>query len=106
MTSPEAVNAAGTRAATSSSTPTMPIIGVGMTAPLGLSLYSETLPPVMGVFRARQASAMPRHASRNWKKISGLSGLPKLRQLVTASGRAPVTAMLRAASATHALPPS
>lgn len=49
---------------------------------------------------------MPRHASRNWKKISGRSGLPKLRQSVMPRGRAPVQAMLRAASATVALPPS
>ena len=34
--------------------------------------------------------------------ISGFSGFPKFRQLVSASGRAPVQATLRAASATAA----
>jgi hypothetical protein len=38
--------------------------------------------------------------------ISGFSGLPKLRQLVSARGRAPVQATLRAASATAARAPS
>ena len=37
--------------------------------------------------------------------ISGFSGLPKFRQLVSASGRAPVQATLRAASATAASVP-
>ena len=37
--------------------------------------------------------------------ISGFSGLPKFRQLVRASGRAPVQATLRAASATAAIVP-
>ena len=74
--------------------------------PSGLSLYRETFPPVTGVPRARHASAMPRQASENWKKTSGFSGLPKLRQLVMPTGLAPVAATLRADSATAAFPPS
>ena len=38
--------------------------------------------------------------------ISGFSGLPKFRQLVSASGRAPVQATLRADSATAAIVPA
>ena len=38
--------------------------------------------------------------------ISGFSGLPKLRQLVAATGVAPVQATLRAASATACMAPS
>ena len=86
--------------------PTMPIVGVGYTAPLGLSLYNDTLPPVTGVSSAMHASAMPPSASRNWKKTSGRFGLPKLRQLVMARGRPPEQATLRAASATAMRPPT
>ncbi len=60
----------GTRCAsrgdTESMSPTIPITGVGYTAPAGLSLYSETLPPVTGVPSARQASPIPAIASRSW----------------------------------------
>ena len=79
--------------------------GVGYTAPLGLSLYSETLPPVTGVPSATHASPIPPTASRNWKNTSGRRGLPKFRQFVIAIGRAPVQATLRAASATAIRPP-
>ena len=59
-------------------------------------------PTPPGVPSASAASPMPRVASANSHMISGFSGLPKLRQLVSASGRAPVQATLRAASATAA----
>src|SRR5207245_9041839 len=60
----------------------------------------------MGVPRALQASAMPSMASENCHITSGFSGLPKLRQLVAAMGRAPLAAMLRAASATACIAPT
>src|SRR6516164_6183494 len=45
-------------------------------------------------------------ACENCHMTSGFSGLPKLRQLVAAMGRAPETATLRAASATACMAPS
>src|SRR5678815_5210130 len=42
-----------------SSTPTTPMIGVGKIAFPSVSLYKLTLPPVIGTFRARHASAIP-----------------------------------------------
>ena len=53
-----------------------------------------------GTPRARQASDMPRTASRNCQEISGRSGLPKFRQSVSPTGSAPTQARLRTASAT------
>ena len=44
----------------------------------------------MGVASAVQASAMPSIAAESWAMISGFSGLPKFRQLVAATGVAPV----------------
>ena len=55
--------------------------------------------------RARQASAMPRIASRSCHDTSGFSGLPKFRQSVSPTGSAPATARLRTASATAWAPP-
>src|SRR6478735_3756352 len=55
-----------------------------------VSLYRLTLPPVMGVSKKRQASDMPSMASTSWAMISGRSGLPKLRQLVAATGSAAI----------------
>src|SRR5262249_55135261 len=60
----------------------------------------------MGVPRAAQASAMPSMACENCHITSGFSGLPKLRQLVLAMGRAPLAATLRAASATACIAPT
>src|SRR5205807_9806466 len=60
----------------------------------------------MGVPRAVQASARPSIASLNCHITSGFSGLPKLRQLVAAMGRAPLAATLRAASATACMAPT
>src|SRR5947209_13172832 len=60
----------------------------------------------MGVPRAVQASAMPSITSENCHITSGFSGLPKLRQLVAAIGRAPLQATLRAASATACMAPT
>ena len=60
----------------------------------------------MGVPSAVQASAMPSMAAESWAMISGFSGLPKLRQLVAATGVAPVMATLRAHSATACMAPS
>src|SRR5262245_34056964 len=48
---------------------------------------------------------MPRTAASNWAMTSGFSGLPKFRQSVIASGRAPTAATERAASATAIAPP-
>src|SRR5438552_17388735 len=82
----------------SSISPTIAIVGVGSTTPAGLSLYNETFPPVTGVPNARQASETPSTASRNCQKFSGLYGLPKFKQSVTARGRAPEQVRLRARS--------
>src|SRR5258706_14698143 len=60
----------------------------------------------MGVLRAVQASARPSMVSLNCHITSGFSGLPKLRQLVAAMGRAPLAATLRAASATACMAPT
>src|SRR6202158_3771106 len=60
----------------------------------------------MGVPRAVQASARPSMVSLNCHITSGFSGLPKLRQLVAAMGRAPLAATLRAASATACIAPT
>src|SRR2546427_6808503 len=60
----------------------------------------------MGVPRAVQASARPSMVSLNCHITSGFSGLPKLRQLVAAMGRAPLQATLRAASATACMAPT
>ena len=56
----------------SSIKPTIATVGVGSTTPAGLSLYRETFPPMTGVPKARQASAIPSTASRNCQKFSGL----------------------------------
>src|SRR6266436_5830693 len=60
----------------------------------------------MGVPRAVQASPRPSMAWENCHITSGFSGLPKLRQLVAAMGRAPDAATLRAASATACMAPT
>src|SRR5882724_880504 len=60
----------------------------------------------MGVPNAMQASLRPSIASLNCHITSGFSGLPKLRQLVAAMGRAPDAATLRAASATACMAPT
>src|SRR6267142_143167 len=60
----------------------------------------------MGVPSVSQASVSPSMTSENWPMISGFSGLPKFRQLVAATGSAPVHDTLRAASATLWLAPS
>src|SRR6266851_4372813 len=71
-----------------------------------VSLYKLTLPPVMGVPSATQASLMPSIACESCHMISGFSGLPKFRQLVAATGVAPVQATLRAASVTACMAPN
>src|SRR5258708_36315920 len=60
----------------------------------------------MGVLSAVQASARPSMVALNCHITSGFSGLPKLRQLVAAMGRAPLAATLRAASATACMAPT
>src|SRR5262249_5505777 len=59
----------------------------------------------MGVSSALHASARPSTTCANCHMICGFSGLPKLRQLVAASGFAPVQDTLRAASATACIAP-
>src|ERR1700731_3164931 len=49
---------------------------------------------------------MPSTASLNCQITSGFSGLPKFRQFVAATGRAPAQATLRAASATACIAPN
>src|SRR5437667_11060022 len=106
LTSPSFLNHCVVMCCSSSINPTIAIVGVGSTTPVGLSLYKDTFPPVTGVPIARQASAIPSTASRSCQKFSGLYGLPKLRQSVMASGLAPEHVRLRAASAAAILPPS
>src|SRR5260370_29187648 len=71
-----------------------------------VALYKLTLPAVMGVPNVSQASLMPSIACESCHIISGFSGLPKFRQLVAATGVAPVQATLRAASATACILPN
>src|SRR6478672_1980846 len=71
-----------------------------------VSLYRLTLPPVMGVSSAVQASVSPSTTCENCHMICGFSGLPKFRQLVAATGVAPVHETLRADSATACIAPS
>src|SRR5262245_45409192 len=71
-----------------------------------VSLYRDTLPPVIGVPRTRHASPMPWMALTSWPMTSGFSGLPKFRQLVAPRGTAPEQATFRAASATASFAPS
>src|SRR4029453_6443622 len=124
--SPSSLNHCVVICFSSSISPTIAIVGVGSTTDVDatpssrapcdnsgdegvaatVSLYNETFPPVTGVSNARQASATPSTASRNCQKFSGLYGLPKFKQSVTANGRAPEQVRLRAASATAILPPS
>jgi hypothetical protein len=94
----------GVASATSSITPSTPTTGVGWIAESifpgsPVPLYSETLPPVTGTDRVRQPSASPSIACTSCHMDAGSSGLPKFRQSVTASGRAPVAATFRYASA-------
>src|SRR5438309_2906692 len=71
-----------------------------------VSLYRLTLPPVMGVSSASQAAVSPSMTSDNCHMIGGFSGLPKFRQFVAATGRAPVQETFLAASATACIAPS
>src|SRR5579864_3768403 len=71
-----------------------------------VSLYRLTLPPVMGVSSAVQASLRPSTTCENCHMICGFSGLPKFRQFVAATGVAPVHETLRADSATACIAPS
>src|SRR6266849_7381725 len=71
-----------------------------------VSLYRLTLPPVIEVSSASQAALIPSITSENCHMMAGFSGLPKFRQLVAATGVAPVQETLRAASATACIAPS
>src|SRR5260221_93935 len=71
-----------------------------------VSLYKLTLPPVIGVSSAVHASVRPSTTCENCHMICGFSGLPKFRQLVAATGVAPVQDTLRADSATACIAPS
>src|SRR5258708_21124571 len=71
-----------------------------------VSLYRLTLPPVIGVPSASQAAVRPSTTWENCHMISGFSGLPKFRQLVAATGVAPVQETFLAASATACMAPS
>src|SRR5579864_3199 len=71
-----------------------------------VSLYKLTFPPVIGVSSASHAAVNPSTTWENCHMICGFSGLPKFRQLVAATGVAPVHDTLRAASATACMAPS
>ena len=90
----------------SSITPTMPITGHGLMALPSVSLYNDTFPETTGVDNWMHASLMPATHSTSCAIISGFSGFPKLRLLVTARGVAPTAIILRYASATACLPPT
>ncbi len=57
-------------------------------------------------FQLLAGSVMPSMTCENCHMMCGFSGLPKFRQLVAATGVAPVQATLRAASATACIAPS
>src|ERR1700677_323528 len=86
--------------------PTIPITGVGQIASPRVSLYKLTLPPVIGVSKCRQASAIPSIDSTSCAMISGRSGFPKFRLLVAATGTAPTVERFRQHSATINRAPS
>src|SRR6476659_9049682 len=71
-----------------------------------VSLYKLTLPPVIGVSSAVQASLSPSTTCESCHMIGGFSGLPKFRQFVAATGVAPVQETFRADSATACIAPS
>ena len=50
----------------------------GSIAPAWLSLYNETFPPVIGVPKARHASAIPSTDSRSCQKFSELIGIAEI----------------------------
>src|SRR5947209_15947781 len=60
----------------------------------------------MGDSSASQAAENPSITSENCHMICGFSGLPKFRQLVAATGTAPVQETFLAASATACIAPS
>ena len=92
------------RKRTSGTSPTQPTTGVGGIDRPSVSLYSETLPETTGMPRALAAAAMPSIACSSSHPIAGFSGLPKLRQSVSASGSPPAHATLRAAPSTASTP--
>ena len=53
------------------------------------SLYKETLPPVTGVSKALQASAIPLHADESCQYPISFSGEEKFKLFVIATGSAP-----------------
>src|SRR5262245_445837 len=59
----------------------------------------------MGTDNARQAAPIPSTARANCHMTAGRSGLPKFKQLVAPSGRAPAQATFRHASATASIAP-
>src|SRR3972149_5019239 len=85
--------------------PTPSMTGVGVTGPVGLSLYGDTFPEGPATPNAAAASPIPRTASRKYHSRSGFSGLPKFRQFVREGGRGPAAPTGRHASATAAPPP-
>src|SRR6476469_11157590 len=91
---------------TSRTSPTQPTTGVGGIGAPPVSLYSETLPDTTGIPSSPAACAMPSIAHASSQPISGFSGLPKLRQSVSASGSPPAHATFSAASITADQPAS
>src|ERR671935_2118977 len=74
-------------------------------APASVSLYRETFPPTTGTPSDLHASASPSTERTSCHATVGLSGLPKLRQLVTPSGWAPTQARFCAHSSTASTVP-
>src|SRR5207244_8432228 len=63
-------------------------------------LYGDALPEPPGTPSASAAGEIPSIASASSAATTGFSGLPKLRQSVSPSGRPPTQATLRAAPST------
>ena len=69
------------------------------------SLYKETLPPVTGVSKALQASAIPLQEDDSCQYPISFSGEEKFKLFVIANGSAPTQLTFLADSATAAIDP-
>ena len=69
------------------------------------SLYKDTLPPVTGVSKALQASAIPLHEDESCQYPISFSGEEKFKLFVIATGSAPTQLTFLADSATAAIDP-
>ena len=85
--------------------PTIPITGVGLIGISFVWLYKDTLPPVTGVSKALQASAIPLHEDESCQYPISFSGEEKFKLFVIATGSAPTQLTFLVDSATAAIDP-